>query len=124
MGLIEKNKEEALNFAALLSDAVDKGMVAKADEYSFSLLGLSKEEFRIELSETEWHNFLSSVREKKPGFVSAYILDTKDIEAILDSGFTESSDPLCVLLKKAKANDAWILELPVEGEEQEEWENV
>jgi hypothetical protein len=51
-------------------------------------------------------------------------LDTKDIEAILDSGLTESNYPLCILLKKAKANDAWILELPVEGEEQEEWENV
>jgi hypothetical protein len=124
MGLIEKNKEDALNFASLLSDAVDKGMVAKADEYSLLLLGLSKKESRIELSETEWHNFLSLVREKKTGFVSAYILDTKDIETVLDSGFTESSDPLCVLLKKAKANDAWILELPVEGEEQEEWENV
>jgi hypothetical protein len=124
MGLIEKNKEEALNVAALLSDAVDTGMVAKADEYSFLLLGMAKKEFRIELSETEWHNFLSSIRKTNPLFVSAYILDTKDIEAILDSGFTEDSDPLCVLLEEAKAKDAWVLELPIEEEGSEERKNV
>jgi hypothetical protein len=124
MGLVEKNKEEALKLAALLSDAVDKGMVAKADEYSRLILALSKRESRIELPESEWHNFLSAVRKTDPGFVSAYILTAKDIGAIVDSGFTENSDPLCVLLKEAKSKDAWVLELPLGGEEPEEAKNV
>jgi hypothetical protein len=124
MALIQKNKENAQNLASLLSDAVDRGMVAKADEYSLSLLTLSEKESRIELSEIEWHDFLKSVRNTTPSFVSAYVLDTKDVETILASKFPEGCDPIRALLEDAKVKNAWILELPVEGEETEGLKNV
>jgi hypothetical protein len=116
MALIGKNKEEAQELAAKLSNAVDRGLVAQVDECALSLLELSETKSRIVLSETEWRAFLKTVRKAIPVFVSTYIMVSKYIESALVSGLSEPCATIRALLEEAKAKDAWILELPIEEE--------
>jgi len=91
-----------------LQHAVDVGDMDGVDEATIHLLELTVDCRSIELSEEEWRVFLSEIRAKNPDFKSTYLLP---------------SDLCSRLFPNISAGD-YVLELPINGDVEEEMSGV
>ena len=92
---------------ALLS-AVNAGDMDGVDAATALLLKLSADCSSIDLSEDEWRKFLNEIRLKNPDFKSNYLL----------------SGDICAPLFPAIAASDYVLELPIDGDMEEEEADV
>ena len=93
----------------VLLHAVNVGDMDGVDASTARLLELTVDCRSIELSEEEWRAFLSEIRAKNPEFESSYLLPGTICA------------PLCPNLSVA---DDYVLELPIDGDMEEEEANV
>lgn len=92
----------------VLLRAVNAGNMDGVDAATAHLLKLTADCRSIELSEDEWRTFLNEIRVKNPEFKSNYLLP---------------GDVCGPLFPTIAAND-YVLELPIDGEMEEEAVNV
>ena len=89
--------------------AVNVGDMDGVDAATERLLGLTVDCRSIELSEEEWRAFLSEIRAKNPEFESSYLLP----------------GTICApLFPKVSVADHYVLELPIDGDMEEEEADV
>ena len=88
----------------LLTHAVESGNMDVVDITTDKLLALTAGCHSIELSEKEWRVFLDGIRSKNPEFRSNYLLP----------------GDICAPLFPAIADDHYVLELPIDGDMEEE----
>lgn len=93
----------------VLLHAVNVGDMDGVDASTALLLELTVDCRSIELSEEEWRAFLSEIRTKNPEFESSYLLP----------------GTVCApLFPKLSVADDYVLELPIDGDMEEEEANV
>lgn len=88
----------------VLLHAVNSGDMDGVDSATAHLLKLTVDCRSIELSEDEWRTFLNEIRVKNPDFKSNYLLP----------------GDICVPLFPAIADGDYVLELPIDGDMEEE----
>ena len=88
----------------VLLHAVNSGDMDGVDSATAHLLKLTADCRSIELSEDEWRTFLNEIRVKNPDFKSNYLLP----------------GDICVPLFPAIADGDYVLELPIDGDMEEE----
>ena len=93
----------------VLLHAVNSGDMDGVDSATAHLLKLTVDCRSIELSEEEWRAFLSEIRAKNPEFESSYLLP----------------GTICApLFPNLSVADDYVLELPIDGDMEEEEANV
>ena len=93
----------------VLLHAVNVGDMDGVDASTARLLELTVDCRSIELSEEEWRAFLSEIRAKNPEFESSYLLP----------------GTICApLFPNLSVADDYVLELPIDGDMEEEEANV
>ena len=93
----------------ILLCAVNAGDMDGVDAATAQLLELTVDCRSIELSEEEWRAFLSEIRAKHPEFESSYLLP----------------GTICApLFPNLSVADDYVLELPIDGDMEEEEANV
>ena len=88
----------------VLLHAVNSGDMDGVDSATAHLLKLTVDCRSIELSEDEWRTFLNGIRVKNPDFKSNYLLP----------------GDICAHLFPAIADGDYVLELPIDGDMEEE----
>ena len=88
----------------VLLRAVNAGDMDAVDAATAHLLTLTVDSRSIDLSEDEWRTFLNEIRVKNPDFKSNYLLP----------------GDICVPLFPAIADGDYVLELPIDGDMEEE----
>ena len=88
----------------VLLHAVNSGDMDGVDSATAHLLKLTVDCRSIDLSEDEWRTFLNEIRVKNPDFKSNYLLP----------------GDICVSLFPAIADGDYVLELPIDGDMEEE----
>jgi hypothetical protein len=116
IALVERNFENAQKLAYQLTQAINDGVMTKADEYTAGLLRLANRESCIEIDEAEWQVFLKAVRKKSCGFVSSFLLGKKEIEIILSSDLPHGFEKIISLAEQVKSKNTLLLELPFNSE--------
>lgn len=87
----------------VLTRAVNAGDMTAVDIATAKLLELTNDCRSVDLSEKEWKAFLAEVRSNNPSFQSGYLLP----------------DELCASIFPASANGGFVLELPMNGDDDE-----
>lgn len=88
----------------VLLHAVNSGDMDGVDSATAHLLKLTVDCRSIDLSEDEWRTFLNEIRGKNPDFKSSYLLPVD----------------ICAPLFSAIADGDYVLELPIDGDMEEE----
>ena len=88
----------------VLLRAVNTGDMARVDSTTANLLKLTVDCRSIDLSEDEWRTFLNEIRLKNPEFKSSYLLP----------------GDICAPLFPTIADGDYVLELPIDGDMEEE----
>lgn len=92
----------------VLLHAVNSGDMDGVDSATAHLLKLTVDCISIDLSEDEWRTFLNEIRVKNPDFKSNYLLPGN----------------ICTPLFPAIGDGDYVLELPIDGDMDEEKFNV
>ncbi len=92
----------------VLLHAVDSGDMDGVDSATAHLLKLTVDCRSIDLSEDEWRTFLNEIRVKNPDFKSNYLLP----------------GDICAALFPEIADGDYVLELPIDGDMEEETVDV
>lgn len=87
-----------------LADAVNKGKLDLVDAITEQLSVLTESCNSLDLSEKEWRLFLEEKRAKRPELDSSYLL----------------SGDFCKSLFPTIVSDDYVLELPIDGDDEEE----
>lgn len=88
----------------VLLRAVNTGDMARVDSTTENLLKLTADCRSIDLSEDEWRTFLNEIRAKNPNLKSNYLLP----------------GDICTALFSTIEVDDYVLELPIDGDMEEE----
>lgn len=87
----------------VLTRAVNAGDMTAVDIATAKLLELTNDCRSVDLSEKEWNAFLAEIRSNNPSFQSGYLLPGE----------------LCISIFPAAANGGFVLELPMNGDDDE-----
>ena len=87
----------------VLAHAVNAGNMAAVDMATTKLLKLTDDCHSVDLTEKEWKEFLAEIRSNNPSFQSSYLLPGE----------------LCGSIFPTVANGDFVLELPMDGDDDE-----